>query len=263
MTGPSRGLPGYEELEVPARASRRPPTTRRPPSTAASAAISGARRARLAGAGRDATPALRLLGQPDADAGGRRAAQRARPGARPRRVGAGHGHGAVRVAAGAARAARHRLPVDAAAGRPFDTTAAVITRAGPGRRRRQGRAAGEYCTGWVKRGPIGVIGTNKSDAAQTISHLLDDLERLEATGAPRPLRTDLREVLRARGHAPSTLADWRAIDAAELALGADLGHTRTKLATWHELLDHVAPADRHVETGEVCAGPLPGRGRRW
>ena len=141
-------------------------------------------------------------------------------------------------------------------GVPFDTTAAVVPNV-------QGRVVdgdgvvqpGEYCTGWVKRGPIGVIGTNKSDAAQTISHLLDDLERLEATGAPRPLRTDLREVLRARGHAPSTLADWRAIDAAELALGADLGRTRTKLATWPELLDHVAPADRHVETGEVCAGP--------
>ena len=141
-------------------------------------------------------------------------------------------------------------------GVPFDTTAAVVPNV-------QGRVVdgdgvvqpGEYCTGWVKRGPIGVIGTNKSDAAQTISHLLDDLERLEATGAPRPLRTDLREVLRARGHAPSTLADWRAIAAAELALGADLGRTRTKLATWHELLDHVAPADRHVETGEVCAGP--------
>lgn len=141
-------------------------------------------------------------------------------------------------------------------GVPFDTTAAVLPNV-------QGRVVDvdgvlqprEYCVGWVKRGPIGVIGTNKSDAAQTVSHLLDDLEREQAQGVTRELRTDLREVLRARGHAPSTLADWRAIDAAEIARGADLGRTRTKLATWNELLDHVKPANRHVETGEVCGGP--------
>ncbi|MDO5710460.1 MAG: hypothetical protein Q4P32_01790, partial [Micrococcales bacterium] len=136
-------------------------------------------------------------------------------------------------------------------GVPFDTTAAIVPNV-------QGRVVdeagviqpGEYCTGWVKRGPIGVIGTNKSDAAQTVSHLLDDLEEQEAAGEPATLRNDLAQVLRARGHAPSTLADWRAIDAAEIARGADLGRARTKLATWAELLSHVEREDRCDESGQ-------------
>lgn len=90
----------------------------------------------------------------------------------------------------------------------------------------------EYVTGWVKRGPIGVIGSNKSDAAQTVGHLLDDLV---ATG-PQPATVDLWARMAERGFQPSTLADWHRIDAAEAALGADQGRTRMKIAEWDELL---------------------------
>ena len=49
-------------------------------------------------------------------------------------------------------------------------------------------AAGEYCVGWIKRGPSGVIGTNKKDAADTVARILEDEARL----APRPAPTRTR-----------------------------------------------------------------------
>jgi ferredoxin--NADP+ reductase len=92
----------------------------------------------------------------------------------------------------------------------------------------------EYAVGWFKRGPVGVIGTNKSCAAQTVRHLVADLAA--APAAPEPA-VDLVGALTDRGHPPTTWAGWQAIDAAEVARGAALGRARTKLATWPELLE--------------------------
>ena len=88
--------------------------------------------------------------------------------------------------------------------------------------------------GWVKRGPVGVIGTNKSDAAQTVRHLLEDLEADPDAAAPS---ADLLDVLAERGVRVTSLEDWRAIDSAEVALGQAKGRPRTKLPTWDALLD--------------------------
>ena len=57
----------------------------------------------------------------------------------------------------------------------------------------------------------------------------------------RPL-TDLDAELAARGVRPSTLADWRRIDAAEIDRGAIRGRERTKIEAWHDLLDLVSRA---------------------
>lgn len=117
---------------------------------------------------------------------------------------------------------------------PFDDWAAVI-------RNVEGRVVdadgavqpGEYVVGWIKRGPTGVIGTNKSDAAQTVRHLVADL----AATPPGPAdRADLAAVLRERGVKVTDLAGWRAIDAAEIARGQALGRERTKVETWEQLL---------------------------
>ena len=90
----------------------------------------------------------------------------------------------------------------------------------------------EYVVGWVKRGPTGVIGTNKSDATKTVRNLLDDLE---ADPGSEP-SIDLRAILQGRGVPVTDLDDWRAIDAAEVALGETRGRTRTKLETWQGML---------------------------
>ncbi len=68
---------------------------------------------------------------------------------------------------------------------------------------------------------------------KTIRHLLEDLEA--APDAPAPA-TDLLELLGGRGVRVTTLDDWRAIDAAEVAAGQAQGRPRTKLPTWDDLL---------------------------
>jgi ferredoxin--NADP+ reductase len=100
----------------------------------------------------------------------------------------------------------------------------------------------EYVVGWLKRGPTGVIGTNKSDAAQTMRHLVADL--LADPEAPAPA-LDLDAILASRTPRPTTMDDWRAIDAAEVARGAQRGKPRSKVSTWPELLElcaHREPA---------------------
>jgi ferredoxin/flavodoxin---NADP+ reductase len=87
----------------------------------------------------------------------------------------------------------------------------------------------EYVSGWLKRGPTGVIGTNKSDAAQTVRSLLADLTGGAPDGAG-PGRVPLVEVLAGRRVAPVTYADWLKVERAEAELAAALGRgARVKL----------------------------------
>jgi ferredoxin--NADP+ reductase len=93
---------------------------------------------------------------------------------------------------------------------------------------------GVYCAGWIKRGPSGVIGTNKKDATETVELLLED-----ARNGMLPARSgdDLESLLEERA-VPHVLYDgWKAIDARERALGEPQGRPRVKLCTWEELLE--------------------------
>jgi ferredoxin/flavodoxin---NADP+ reductase len=94
--------------------------------------------------------------------------------------------------------------------------------------------AGVYCAGWIKRGPTGVIGTNKKDATESVRLLLEDVAagRLRATGE----RQDLADVLAERGVEAVVYAGWEAIDQVEKAAGEPHGRPRIKLCTWDELL---------------------------
>lgn len=95
----------------------------------------------------------------------------------------------------------------------------------------------EYAVGWCKRGPDGVIGTNKKDAKLTCEKVLADLTELAASGSwPSQSGQDLVAQMRKHGIYPTTLADWRLIDEAEMARGKLNGRYRTKLAEWQELL---------------------------
>lgn len=91
--------------------------------------------------------------------------------------------------------------------------------------------AREYVVGWLKRGPSGVIGTNRADAADTVAVMLTDLE---ASGAPRTT-TAIDGLLRERKIEPVQQLGWRAIDSAEIALGARSGRDRVKITEWSEL----------------------------
>lgn len=85
----------------------------------------------------------------------------------------------------------------------------------------------EYVAGWLKRGPTGVVGTNKSDAAGTIRSLLADLASDGAPGdgaaARRQSRDELAAQLAERGVRPVSYADWLRVEQAEAELGVSLG----------------------------------------
>jgi ferredoxin--NADP+ reductase len=130
------------------------------------------------------------------------------------------------------RSAGYRgLPIP---GLPFDATTGTIPN-DTGRVLRDGRPAqGEYVAGWVKRGPTGVIGTNRSDAVETVRSLVSDWER-----QPPALRLeddDPVERLAAAGVDLVRWDGWLAIEAAEHALGAQHGQARIKLSDRDDLL---------------------------
>ncbi len=92
---------------------------------------------------------------------------------------------------------------------------------------------GVYCAGWIKRGPSGVIGTNKKDAAETIELLLEDARAGLLTRATDE-RIDM--LLAERGIDVVTYAGWEAIDEAERSRGEPQSRPRVKLCSWNELL---------------------------
>jgi ferredoxin--NADP+ reductase len=87
---------------------------------------------------------------------------------------------------------------------------------------------GLYTAGWIKRGPTGLVGTNKSDAKETTSALLSDARLLQVTHAPCDGQR-IVERLRELGLRPLTFADWQRLDAFELQAGQALGKVREKL----------------------------------
>ncbi|MGI5452535.1 FAD-dependent oxidoreductase [Streptomyces sp. CA-249302] len=91
---------------------------------------------------------------------------------------------------------------------------------------------GEYVAGWIKRGPTGVIGTNRPDAKETVTSLLEDASVLVRKEVPE----DPVTALRAAGIEPVEWAGWQAIERAEATLGASLGRSVVKLADWESLL---------------------------
>jgi ferredoxin/flavodoxin---NADP+ reductase len=120
-------------------------------------------------------------------------------------------------------------------GVPFDERRGVIPNSG-------GRVDGAertYAAGWIKRGPSGVIGTNKKDATETVELLLADardgkLARVDSTQR-------LESLLEGKGAAYVEYAGWQAIDAAERAAGEPRGRPRVKLTEWQALLEAGRP----------------------
>ena len=90
-------------------------------------------------------------------------------------------------------------------------------------------ASSSFVTGWIKRGPTGIIGTNKKDAVATVASLLEDAQNgvlVEPAGASA---ADMDALLAERGVDVVTTAGWRAIDRAERELGATRGRDRTTI----------------------------------
>ncbi len=130
---------------------------------------------------------------------------------------------------------------------PFDDRSGIIPNEG-GRVTDpdSGRAlAGEYVVGWIKRGPSGVIGTNKRDAQETVDAILADISSGNGTPAHAPASADaaaVEDLLRSRQPDLVSYSGWEAIDRHERSLGEPSGRPRVKLTRIEEML-RVAAAD--------------------
>ncbi|MEV6166446.1 FAD-dependent oxidoreductase [Streptomyces sp. NPDC052052] len=117
-------------------------------------------------------------------------------------------------------------------GLPFDPVRGTVPHRA-GRVLRDGvPSPGEYVAGWIKRGPTGVIGSNRSCAKETVTSLLDDAPLL----AGRPSAPDPVAALRAWGLRPVEWDGWLSIERAETALGRSLGRGQVKIPDWTGLL---------------------------
>ena len=121
-------------------------------------------------------------------------------------------------------------------GVPFDESRAVIRNERGRVLGDEGPLPGEYTVGWIKRGPTGVIGTNKKDAQETVDAIFEDLaaNRLHEPRAPDPAELD--ETLRARQPELVTYAGWSEIDRHERERGEPEGRPRVKLTRIEEML---------------------------
>jgi ferredoxin/flavodoxin---NADP+ reductase len=125
------------------------------------------------------------------------------------------------------------------AGIPFDERRGLIRNEAGRVMSDDGVCCGEYVVGWIKRGPSGVIGTNKKDAADTVARILADAEA-GSLGKPDPELGDVDAISSWLSHcAPGhvTWAGWEAIDAHEAALGVPAGRPRVKLVRLAELIE--------------------------
>ncbi|NXC21604.1 ADRO protein, partial [Corythaeola cristata] len=123
------------------------------------------------------------------------------------------------------------LPLDPAV--PFDTQRGVI----PNSSGRVEGVPGLYCSGWVKRGPTGVIITTMNDSFDTAQSVLEDLQvGVLDVSTSREGFGAVESILRSRGVRPVSFSDWEKIDAAEVARGKAAGKPREKIVDLQEML---------------------------
>lgn len=125
----------------------------------------------------------------------------------------------------------HGVPIS---GVPFDEKRGVFSN-------EKGRIVGDgkpvpglYCAGWIKRGPSGVIGTNKPDSQETVACLLEDRNKLPLAEVPDS--NQMLEFLAEKTTKVVDFADWRKIDLAEVERGRQAGKPREKFVVIKDML---------------------------
>ena len=100
---------------------------------------------------------------------------------------------------------------------------------------------GHYTAGWIKRGPSGVIGTNKKDAQETVDHLLEDVAAGALLEPSSPDPNSIETLLTERGAHYVSFSGWEKIDQAEIGRGEPHGRPRVKFVKVEEMLEHSGP----------------------
>jgi ferredoxin--NADP+ reductase len=118
-------------------------------------------------------------------------------------------------------------------GVPFDEKTCTI----PHEHGRISGRTGEYAVGWIKRGPTGIIGTNKRDAQETVDAVLEDLDSGRLPTPADPDRDSMETLLAERQPDAVSYAGWLAVDRVERERGEPYGRPRVKLCSFEELLE--------------------------
>src|SRR5215208_2100402 len=116
---------------------------------------------------------------------------------------------------------------------PFDEERCVI----PNEHGRITGRSGEYTVGWIKRGPTGIIGTNKRDAQETVDSVLADLDADRLASPTDPDRDSIEALIAERQPDAVSYAGWQAVDRVEREAGEPHGRPRIKLCSFEELLE--------------------------
>jgi ferredoxin--NADP+ reductase len=87
---------------------------------------------------------------------------------------------------------------------------------------------GEYTAGWIKRGPTGVIGTNKPDALETVECMMEDLTAGRHLDPAEPDAQACERLIRERQPRHFTYRDWLKLNELEVGLGRSMGRPRVK-----------------------------------
>jgi ferredoxin--NADP+ reductase len=119
-------------------------------------------------------------------------------------------------------------------GVPFDEKKGLIPNVDGRVQEDGGTLPGLYVAGWIKRGPTGIIGTNKPDSHNTADRILEDLSALPHCPVREPAA--IPALLDGRGVRYVTMADWQKIDAAEQARGVAIGKPRERFTRIEEML---------------------------
>jgi ferredoxin--NADP+ reductase len=95
---------------------------------------------------------------------------------------------------------------------------------------------GAYTAGWIKRGPSGVIGTNKPDALETVHCMMEDLDKGQILGPSHPEVSAAQEMVHRLHPSFVSYPDWLKLDAIEVQRGRELGRPRLKFTKVEDML---------------------------
>jgi len=101
------------------------------------------------------------------------------------------------------------------------------------------QVVGVYASGWIKRGPSGVIGTNKPDSVETANLMIEDALKGAALNPPKAQAADAEALVKSRQPKYFTYADWQKLDQIEVENGKKLGKPRVKFTKVEEMLKAV------------------------
>lgn len=124
------------------------------------------------------------------------------------------------------------LPYDAKVGVIPNTKGRVLESGAP--------IPGLYVSGWIKRGPSGVIGNNKADSVETVNALLEDAASGALPHPPNPSAEAFETLLRTRQKDLVTFIQWKQLDRIECERGTPAGRPRVKMTSVEEMLDALA-----------------------